>query len=434
MAVQSRSVAIFPLAFAVIVSLLFISPSAAALSPAGDVQQINAPSKHWQVEPAVAVAAGDGFLVIWEDMRDGIAGRFVDAAGSPQGGEIGFVANTAFPQFGEVPYTANRHATAVSLPDGDFLLLWTRLQGELSFGFFRSDFRVESRAVFAQRFTSAGAAASEPFQVSGPVQNEAQRPSAAVLRDGRIAVVWEEGTATPGGGHVAGRILDLAANAAGQIFQVSDVASDETWRPVVTAAKPGGFLVAWTAEDSDGRGILARLYTASGEARAPVVVNQVEEAAQSEVTVAPAAGGGFLLAWQHALGDGELRTYGRFVSPQGQPLGDERALSVELSEAEAVPTLAALPNGGFRLFWLGWHYDLPQWVVALDLDPRGEVVGDPVQVSDQRPRPQLGFGVAVGHGSTLVVWEGREGTGNGIDGRTLPLPAARETAVLQVSN
>jgi hypothetical protein len=408
-----------------VLSVLILLPASAAPVPDGDSRQLNESSPYWQVAPAATATADGGFFAVWEDMRRGVVGRFVSSGGELVGSELVLAANTPFPErSGRYPYTRQASPAVAGLSDGGFLAVWVQEDALLKYSYFWHDLDVESRSVMAQRFNAAGAPAGDAWRIDAPAGGLPGQPSAALLADGRVAVTWQRvsGDAT----EVAARVLDPADGGL-SAETVAGAGAGAAAKPSV-AATAAGFLVAWTGSDSDGRGVWARTFAASGHAAGPAVrVNAVQAHDQGSVSLAPAAAGGFLVAWQHAdTGQGEYLVKGRFLNAGGQPVGDEQRLTVPVASRESSAVLTARSGGGFHLFWMGWEGNSPVSVAGLELDGAGQAVGEPVLVSAERPQPQWHLAAAAAGDHLLVAWEGLDERSRAIRGRLLAAPAAPE--------
>lgn len=142
-----------------------------------------------QRDPAIAVADGGEFVVVWasEDVdgdNDGIAGQRFDSAGAPVGNE--FIINT---------YTTSSQTNPTVAMDGsgNFTVVWAS---------FRQD--GEGRGVFGQQFDTSANPVGGEFMVNtftaGDQGYSFRGPDLAMDDDGNFAAVWQDsGGFAPGG-------------------------------------------------------------------------------------------------------------------------------------------------------------------------------------------------------------------------------------------
>lgn len=419
-----------------VVVVLLLSLPAAAVTPVGEAAQVSPPSSFWQVAPAVAPTPDGGFLVVWEDLGAGLVARFVDSAGAAVGGEVGLVSNSPFPETpGRVDFVAHRSPGLVALPDGGYLLTWEEESSVLSYSYFRADFQVEGREVLGLTLSAAGVPVGEPFRINAVAAGHQSNPAAAVLNDGRVVVAWQE---APAGARDAVQVearLIADGAPAGNDLRISGAPAARVARPLPAALDDGGFLVVWTGLDGHGAGILGRSFTAGGQPTGPaIVLNAVQLENQSSPSLTPAGGGGFLVAWQHAVEPyEEYRIHGRFLDASGAPAGGDLPLSAEVGEADGAPAVASLPDGGFLVVWLGWSHDFPQWIIGQRLDASGARVGEPMQVSAERPLAQHRLDAVVSGGRVLVAWEGRDVTRHVVTARSYDLTSGLTVLSVQAA-
>lgn len=394
----------------------------AATSPRGGVVPLSSPEPAWELAPAVAPAGAGAFLVVWENMRYGIEGRFLTAAGAPRGEVLSIAANPAFPDAPGTYQMMSRHQPAIAaLPGGGFLVAWQEDTSATSFGPFEFERKVQDSDVWAVRLDAAGQAVGAPFRVNADAAGLQSDPAVAV-RDGGAVVVWQDrassGAATA---DVEARTI-TAGGPVGGDMRVNERAAAPAAAPVIAPGSQDGFLVAWVGFDNRGTGIAARSLRSNGQPRgSEAAVNARARGNQLAPTVAGGADGGYLVAWQDVIQPTvESRIDGRLVSRMGVPGGGDLRLGAEVAEEDGAPALASLAGGGYLLTWLGWYYDLPQWIVAQELDAAGARVGAPQRVSDERPRPQWSMALAAGsNGHLTAAWIARSGTGHGIAARVL---------------
>ena len=411
-------------AFAFALALSLVAPALhAATSPRGSVVPLSSPEPAWKIAPAVAPAGDGAFLVVWENLRYGIEGRFVSAAGAPRGGVLSIAPNPPFPErSGTYELMARLQPAVAALPGGGFLVAWRQDATTTTFGPFEFVRRVHESDVWAVRLDAAGQAVAAPFRVNAETAGLQSDPVVAA-HGGGVAVVWQDRVASSAAtADVEARLFNASVSAVGGDVRLNESPAAPEAEPALTAGAEGGFLAAWVGFETGGTGIRARSLRDDARPRgAEAAVNARARGDQLAPTVAAGADGGYLVAWQDVIEPTvESRIDGRFISRAGVPRGRDLRIGAPVAEEDGAPALASLPGGGYLLTWLGWYYDLPQWIVAQELDAAGAAVGGPQRVSDERPRPQWAMALAAGPGGNLTAaWIARSGTGHGIAARIL---------------
>lgn len=428
-----RSVRSGPRYVAVALALTLVPLAAfAATSPRGGVVPLSSPEAAWKIAPAVAPAADGAFLVVWENLRYGIEGRFLTAAGAPRGEVLSIAPNPPFPAAaGTYELMARLQPAIAALPGGGFLVAWRQDATTTSFGPFQFDRKVHESDVWAVRLDAAGQAVGAPFRVNADAAGLQSAPAVAARGDG-VAVAWlDRADGSAATADVEARLIVGGAAVGGDV-RINETPAAVSAKPALAAGSNDGFLAAWVGFDGKGTGIFARSLRSNAQPRGvQAAVNARLRGDQLAPTVAAGADGGYLVAWQDVIESTvESRIDGRFVSRAGVPQGAQRRLGVPVAEEDGAPALASLAGGGYLLTWLGWTYDLPQWIVAQELDAAGARVGAPQRVSDERPRPQWGMALAAGPGGDLAAaWIARSGTGHGIAARILHTDATAAVAL-----
>ncbi len=131
---------------------------------------VNVTTEHFTRYPAVAMDDAGDFVVVWQNYTFlGIVGRRFDSAGTGQG--LDFQVSSA---------TQLRHHPAIDLDaDGDFVVAWYTYDQDGS-----------ESGVFARRFSSAGVALANEFQVNSYATGDQFQPAVVVGPDGDFSIVW----------------------------------------------------------------------------------------------------------------------------------------------------------------------------------------------------------------------------------------------------
>ncbi|MBD3258257.1 T9SS type A sorting domain-containing protein [candidate division GN15 bacterium] len=201
------------------------SPSGNSLLGPATVNSDGGMANRWV--PSVAVAPGSGFLVVWEDYRNGqadIYARQYSGSGVPVGEDLSLVP----PPASSVPqYLPDVTFSEVS----EYVVAWI-------------DQRENRQAVFAQQFdgTLGLTGGNVPVSDSDTLTLD-WGVSLASSPDGHTAVVWSKSSVDNG---IAGAVLDATMGIAESPVTLNTALSGDRWSPVVAYSTTAPWGVAWT--------------------------------------------------------------------------------------------------------------------------------------------------------------------------------------------
>jgi hypothetical protein len=238
-------------------------------------------------------------------------------------------------------------------PAGDYVVGWQQQSAA-----------TDGWDIFAQQFAALGVALGPAFQVSGP-SSAFCRQSPAVASDalGNFVVVWQSNEQAGGTNGIYAQLYDSTGRLVGPQLHVNTTTAGNDQAPTVAMAADGRFLVAWQSDTADGSswGIMARAYAAGGTpASGEIAVNLTTSGAQHSPAVAwlPASAAAterYEVVWQSESQDGAgvgvPGIVGRSLDGAGNPLGGELAINAPATGAHAHPRLASDPSGNFIVAW-----------------------------------------------------------------------------------
>ena len=173
------------------------------------------------------------------------------------------------------------------LDNGTIVAVWT----EVSSGTGASN-------VYTRLFNNAGSALGGVTTVEADSSANRTKPDVVKLSDGYV-VTWQEDAA--GGDHdIYAQMMSEDGQALGQAFLVSAATVADQTTPSVAALDDGGFVFAWTSNDSDGTGqnIYSRHFDSSGQALSiEERVNTDTAGTQDLARVTGLSGGGYVIVW-----------------------------------------------------------------------------------------------------------------------------------------
>ena len=263
--------------------------------------------------------AGDG-------SGTGIFGRVFDASGVPEGAEF---------QINTTTTSTQQRSRAITLPDGDVMVVWEEHSGADGSG----------QGVFAQRIDSTGAlvsfdgtvAGADETQINTTTTGTQSRPDlialqpGGILANGGFVVIWESIDTSSTG--IFAQIYDINGVAQGGEFQVNLQEVSSQRDPVGYGTQDGNFIVQWTDDsgvDGSGSGVVAQLVNADGTMNGqPFVVNEEVSSTQDQSEVTVLANGSIVSVWRSTTsataGDGNGN--GVFQTIYNQPALTAGAMS-----------------------------------------------------------------------------------------------------------
>ena len=161
------------------------------LSAFGDDFVVNTRTFSNQDEPDIVALPDGRFLIVWDSddrtfpdsSSTSIRARFFNADGTPdlsiEGGQD-FVVNST-------TNSTQRYPAATTFPDGRILLTWTSFDGQ---GSDTSSGAIRARVLNSDGSPDTSVAGGADFIVNAGILNTQDRPSPAVLADGRFVVTW----------------------------------------------------------------------------------------------------------------------------------------------------------------------------------------------------------------------------------------------------
>ena len=148
----------------------------AAGNPEGDEFQVNTYTLYDQKWPAVAMASGGHFIVVWESAgQDGSSLGIFSQRYNSDGSRIGdeFQVNTHI-------YENQKRSAVAMASDGHFVVVWESAGQDGS-----------RLGIFGQRYDVEGNQLGFEFQVNAYIVSDQKSPAVEMAPDGRFIVVWD---------------------------------------------------------------------------------------------------------------------------------------------------------------------------------------------------------------------------------------------------
>lgn len=381
-----------------------VVPALGQPRPLGNELRVSGNTASKQRNPTAAYNSKGTELVVWENDREGLRGRFYGRDGAPLSDELGLVANqvvTSVP--GEGIEVLRKDPVVAFLSSGDFFLAWTEERSSLRVDIFFQDRRLLDRDVYVQKFNSSGAPASAPLRVSDAAGFQSV-PRVLVRNGADAVVVWQNATSEDDG--VFARLIKPSGLAGGAEFKVS---SGLAANPAIAGANNGDFIVSWEASDGGSQGVFSRLYTrAAAPKGAEFRINTTVPGLQRRAAVTAAGSDGWLVVWQgQGVDSKHHHIFGQFLGNVGNLVGPQFRISEGVGEVQIAPSVAGINGGNFVVIWTDWHEIFPLVLYGIEVDKLGNPIGTEVQLNTRPINAQTRTSLAVSpSGSILTPWEG----------------------------
>lgn len=396
--------------------------------------QINTHTTGAQTDPAVAMAADGSFVVVWSSFQgadnddfNAVNGRRYSATGMPLGAD--FQVNTYT--------TESQGSPAIAVaPGGSFVVVWENFEYG---GVYPVDDVVNIRARIYDANGNGGAdiLVNEPPDEAVYHPDVAMDPSGnfIVVWEGSYANSDGSGTA------VWGQRFDASGTALGGNFQVNTYTTSHQFDAAVSAGNDGSFVVVWQSFGSDGSSyqVRGRRFAANGNPQgSDFAVNTYPDGPQTAADVAVDPDGGFTIVWESFATPGNdadpFSIQGRRYNAVGNPLGIEFQVNTYTTSGQGKPSIATSSLGPL-VVWESSGSAGTDSSLAVNASvqrraflPSEQARSDDVQVNTYTPSFQWRPAAAMNEsGQVVVVWESlgsafTDGDGFSIQGQRFLLP------------
>ena len=301
-----------------------------------------------QSEPAITALANGGFVVTWTDPAllgltgDNVITQIYSATGTQVGGN--FSANGGL--LGLLTGQQDESSVTV-LANGNFLVTWSNTP------LLSSDTNVQ-----AQIISATGTKVGDQFTLNTVTAGDQLDSNVTGLSNGGFVVTWEDNSNSLGensGSAIGAQIFSASGVKIGAEFRVNTTTAGSQINPEVTALDNGSFVVAWN-DPVNGGDIKAQIYSNAGVAVGnEFTLNGITTAAQSDVSIAAKAGGGFVAAWEDSSGQfGDSSGSAIIVQSfdaNGNPTSTATRVNTSVTGNQLEPTVAVLADGSIVVSW-----------------------------------------------------------------------------------
>ena len=301
-----------------------------------------------QERPAVAALEGGGFVVSWLDQRNypnwDLYAQEYDNAGAVVGSN--FRAN-------DVDITGIPYGDVAALTGGGYALTW-------------QDPRTGSTEIYAQLYDNSGNPSGTNFQVSDyPGPTSFQRPIITANPDGGLWIVWTGQYTYTDRNDVFGQRYDAAGTALGGNFLMHYCGIVYQGNPAIEVLPPGRFAITWEDPRKGNTDIFLQLFDNAGTADGSNIQLNVEWGdpygggypGQSDPQIAANSHGALLVGWADPRASSdysspdELDIYLQRLDPAGVIAGNNITANSAVGYVYSSSSVAATSDGGFVAFW-----------------------------------------------------------------------------------
>ncbi|WP_274705552.1 DUF4214 domain-containing protein [Salipiger pentaromativorans] len=376
-----------------------MSISLTGFAAVADEFQVNSETAGNQRTPSITVLSGGGVVEIWQSAasdpaQSGLFGQVFDASGAPVGGEFAIAGAS---EDAQSPFVT-------PLADGGFALSWKDSSGDSPFG-----------AILVQRFDADGQAVGSAVEVSAPSDSVRSNPSVIERADGGLTVVWQVLDQDGSNWGIFARQVDSLGAVSGAEYQINATVLNAQAEPAVTALADGRLLAVWSSASADGTtvDIVARFLDADGlPIGAEIQVNESATGLRAAPDVAVLADGGLVAVWQDDTTGG---IFGRMFDTSGAPLGSEFRIDSDVGDQAALPSVVAVPTGGFLVVYQDGDSATGDVEVFGKLyDSAGQRIGRAQQINSFDSSIQSAPVVDIlDDGNAMVSWQSNTQDGDG---------------------
>jgi hypothetical protein len=397
------------------------------VAPVGAHFQVNTYTTSSQGGPAVSSASDGSFVVVWssygqDDSGGSVQGQRFDASGAREGTE--FQVNT---------YTIDaQESPAVSwTANASFVVVWQ------SFGQDGSD-----RSVQGQRFAAGGTPEGTEFQVNTYTTDEQRFPAVASTEDGSFVVVWQSYGRDGNGLSIQGQRFAASGAREGTEFQVNTYTTYYQYRPAISSAADGSFIVVWHSYGPDGArfSIQGQRFDASGAREgSEFQVNTYTTEEQRFPAIASAEDGSFVVVWESwAQDDSGWSIQGQRFAANGAREGTEFQVNTYTTSNQTFCSVSSAADGSFVVAWQSYGQDGSRFSTSIQgqrFAANGAPDGTEFRVDTFTTSDQGASAVSTAaDGSFVVVWHGwgDDGDESGVQGQRFVLGGEPTTTTTTV--
>ncbi len=347
-------------------------------------------SSQWS--PSVATDKKGNFVICWGEGYYNIYAQRYSSSGDTLGGN--FRVND---DVGEI---CQKWYSSVAMDrSGDFVISW-------------ADNRNDNMDIYAQRFNSSGDTLGSNFRVNDDEGTSWQEvPSVAMDGEGDFIICWEDERNEDS--DIYAQRYNSLGHAVGANFQVNDDART-SWQYSSSVVKDGNgdFVICWQDKRNANYDIYAQRYEASGNTLGTnfKVNDDTARSLQRYPSIGMNVHGNFIICWEDSR-NVFLDIYARRYDSSGDTLGGNfRVNDDEGASYQQEPSVAMDESGNFVICWAdrrNGDWDENSDIYAQRYDSLGNPLGGNFQVNDNVGTSDQKYpSVAMdGSGNFIICWE-----------------------------
>ena len=202
----------------------------------------------------------------------------------------------------------------------------------------------------------------------------------------------------------------------GTEFQVNTETEGNQAQSSVAGLADGGYVVTWQSTLTNNHSdleVFGQRYDASGRAiGTEFQINSFTTDAQRVPTVTGLADGGFVVTWESEFQDGSgFGVYGQRFDAQGSAIGQEFQVNSDVFANQQRPDIEALADGGFVVAWNSGSGPADN-IFGQRFDAQGIAVGSEFQINTANGDHTLASIAALEDGGFFVTWTSQSSLGN----------------------
>ena len=340
--------------------------------------------------PSISIDGSGNFVITWQDYRNGDADIYTQRYSSNNGIALGINFKVNDDQ-----RSADQSVPSISIDgSGNFVITW---QDDRN-GRYYSD-------IYAQRYSSDGAALGANFKVNDDQESAAQRdPSISTDGSGNFVITWEDYRNEIGDIYAQRYTSDgskLGAN-----FKVNDDQRSLHWFPCIFVDDTGNFGIVWQDFRDGYSDIYAQRYSSDGTALGPnFKVNDNQEIVRQKFpSISSDGSGNFVITWQDYR---NIYTdiYAQRYSSDGTAKGANFKVNDDQgSRSQWYPSISTDGSGNFVITWQ--DYLNGNNIYAQRYSSDGSALGINFKVNDDQGSAYQDYPSisAEGSGNFVITW------------------------------
>ncbi|MDO8607631.1 MAG: cadherin-like domain-containing protein [Phaeospirillum sp.] len=231
--------------------------------------------------------------------------------------------------------------TVTMLTDGGFLVAWQSASRSVNY--------LTDYGIYAQRYDTTGQPIGSEFRVNATAHRPQDKPSTASLPDGGFVVCWVSGF-----NKIVAQRFRVDGSRNGSEMEVSSSLLGKRTTPNVAVLANGDMVFAWEEDrNTVSSDLIARVFAFDGQARGSAFYAATTSDFSLNTAITALADGHYVIVWQTFGQDGSFSGIsGQIYNGAGEKIGGEFQANTTTFLSQALPSVAAPPDGGFFVAWV----------------------------------------------------------------------------------